>query len=141
MFPYREPVTAEELEFGLGVTAAAAAQRGPYRNAESLPGIQMNDGSGQILKVKDTPLARGTIAVMDQFGPEKGGAISYRIMCLMDVMQEPEMTPYRRPVPGEPGAVEFRHEVIAIAARHPFTLQGAFDKQAFVEAVKRAVRT
>lgn len=140
MFPYRQAVSAEELEFGLGVTAAAAAQRGPYRNPESFPGLELGDGSGEVMKIKDTALARSTIAVMDQFGPQKGGAICYRIMALMDMLQEAEMQPYRRAVPGEPGALEFRHEVIVVAAGHPFDARGAFDKAAFVAAVKQAVR-
>ena len=138
----RQPVSPEELEFGMRVASAAAEIRGPYVNPESLPGIEFaeENGSTSVIKIRDSGLARGTLAILDQFGSDKGAAIQSRIFALGHILDDPALKSYVRNVDG-PGPIEFRQELIIVAAKFPINTRGGFNRKNFIKCVEVEIAT
>jgi hypothetical protein len=133
-------VSAEELNFAMGVACAAAALRGPYPTPSKNEFTILDDGTGQLTTYRfgDSAAARAGFAVMEQFKeqPGKGDALLMRWVELTRLIDDQRMQPYLRNASDGSDAVYVRPEVIEIAAELPFDRDMGFNAQEFFGQLK-----
>jgi hypothetical protein len=132
-------VLSDELKFAAGLAAAAGAMRGPYTNPASLPGLEIEeeDGSVSTYKITDNALARGHLAVIEQFGPDKAMSILMRLHALIDAIEDDRLKVFTKLDPS--GDRMIREELFEIAATFKCSGEVGFKRASFCKAVARKV--
>jgi hypothetical protein len=137
------PVSAEELKFAVALACAAAAMRGPYPTPAEKQFTIADDNTGDEMTYRfaDTAVARGGFAVMEQFGqePGKGLALLLRWSELSRLINDQRMQPYMRKAPDGSGGIDFRPEVLEVAAELSLDAQMGFNAQTFFRTLHARV--
>ncbi|RYF15677.1 MAG: hypothetical protein EOO77_13140 [Oxalobacteraceae bacterium] len=132
------PVEADQLlhAYHIGARAAGAQMpKGPVTPAVA-KGSSGYDFSG------GTPIDRALWAIRGEFAVAVFEPLIARILALGQLMKEPEMIPFLRPVPDQSGQTEVSACVFFVAAKMPLKAEQGFAKRQFFEQVtSRLVET
>lgn len=117
------PVSGDELAFAMKVGEAAALGRTPNSS------IATDDATSGDPSLADTLTNRAALAIMREFGSEKGTAIILRVWALGALMEDQRLAPLFRELAN--GDVEIDGAVYEIAATMALNKDGNFDEDEF----------
>jgi hypothetical protein len=134
----------DPLEFRLTLMFAMEAGRKPsagFRPTELKLRLKEEDGTSKTLQFTDIPINRFGVAVLQRYGKrtKKYSSFMFRVFALMDLIHSDALRPYYyRPAQREGEPSELHDAVLDVAASHPLTTEGGFERGSFLEALAKA---
>jgi hypothetical protein len=139
-----QSVPFDPLEFRLTLMFAMEAGRKPspgFRPTELKLRLKEEDGTSKTLQFTDIPINRFGVAVLQRYGrrTKKYSSFMFRVFALMDLIRSGVLSPYYyRPAHREGEPSELHDAVLDVAASHPLTAKGGFEREAFLKALAKA---